>query len=284
MTQIIALSLILFGVASSVLFYFSAMRQEKIDQRLKAVSTYIHSANEVSKKWQWKSNPSRSKKLLMLGYDKPGTETTYMVLRLGLMLIAAAIWYFSQSLNLGALSLAQCIAVAIVAGMIIDRYLDWRVEQVRQEIARVLPDALDLMVVCVSSGLTLEAAFRTVGEEMRSVSPALSREWTLTATEMSVMDSAQQALHNMDMRLELPDINNMVVTMAQALKFGTPLSQALSLIASDNRQYHLLELEEWVGKIPAKMSFPLIIFIMMPVVVLIVSPVVISLFSSLGQI
>lgn len=284
MTQIIALSLILFGVASSVLFYFSAMRQEKIDQRLKAVSTYIHSANEVSRKWQWKSNPSRSKKLLMLGYDKPGTETTYMVLRLGLMLIAAAIWYFSQSLNLGALSLAQCIAVAIVAGMIIDRYLDWRVEQVRQEIARVLPDALDLMVVCVSSGLTLEAAFRTVGEEMRSVSPALSREWTLTATEMSVMDSAQQALHNMDMRLELPDINNMVVTMAQALKFGTPLSQALSLIASDNRQYHLLELEEWVGKIPAKMSFPLIIFIMMPVVVLIVSPVVISLFSSLGQI
>lgn len=284
MTQIIALSLILFGVASSVLFYFSAMRQEKIDQRLKAVSTYIHSANEASRKWQWKSNPSRSKKLLMLGYDKPGTETTYMVLRLGLMLIAAAIWYFSQSLSLGALSLAQCIAVAIVAGMIIDRYLDWRVEQVRQEIARVLPDALDLMVVCVSSGLTLEAAFRTVGEEMRSVSPALSREWTLTATEMSVMDSAQQALHNMDMRLELPDINNMVVTMAQALKFGTPLSQALSLIASDNRQYHLLELEEWVGKIPAKMSFPLIIFIMMPVVVLIVSPVVISLFSSLGQI
>jgi tight adherence protein C len=116
---------------------------------------------------------------------------------------------------------------------------------------------------------------------MTSVSPALAREWALTATEMSVLDSPQQALQNLDQRLELPDINNMVVTMSQALQFGTPLSQALSLIASDSRQYQLLDLEEWVGKIPAKMSFPLVVFIMLPVVVMIVAPVVLSLFNTL---
>ncbi len=69
------------------------------------------------------------------------------------------------------------------------------------QISRVIPDAVDLMVVCVASGLTLEAVFRCVGEEMRAISPALSREWLLTATEISVLDSPQTALSNLDKRI-----------------------------------------------------------------------------------
>jgi len=70
--------------------------------------------------------------------------------------------------------------------------------------------------------------------------------------------------------------------MNQALQYGTPLAEALKLIASDSRQYHFLELEEWVGKIPAKMSFPLVVFIMLPVVGIIVVPIMLSLKQTLG--
>ena len=173
--------------------------------------------------------------------------------------------------------------IAFTLGIAIDRALDWRVNVVRQEIAKNIPDALDLMVVCVSSGQSLEATFNTVGQEMKSISPSLSREWLVTATEMAVLDSPQMALINLDTRLALTEVNNMIITMSQALKFGTPMAEALKLIASDNRQYHMLELEEWVGKIPAKMSFPLVVFIMLPVVVIIVAPMVLSIFQTIGQ-
>ena len=198
------------------------------------------------------------------------------------MVTGSIAWYVTRIQVLNINSVAECIAIAIVVGILFDRILDWRVNQVRMQISRVIPDAVDLMVVCVASGLTLEAVFRCVGEEMRAISPALSREWLLTATEISVLDSPQTALSNLDKRVQLPDINNIVTTMNQALQYGTPLAEALKLIASDSRQYHFLELEEWVGKIPAKMSFPLVVFIMLPVVGIIVVPIMLSLKQTLG--
>ena len=72
--------------------------------------------------------------------------------------------------------------------------------------------------------------------------------------------------------------------MNQALQYGTPLADALKLIASDSRQYYFLELEEWVGKIPAKMSFPLVVFIMLPVVAIIIAPIMLNLMQTLGGI
>ncbi|USD34894.1 MULTISPECIES: type II secretion system F family protein [Vibrio] len=281
MISMIATLLIVVGVISSVVCFQLARQQDVIHRRLKQVSISTLHTRSLGEKWRWKSNPARQKQLALIGFSQNHAETQFVLIRFVLMLCGAGLWHFSRSLGWSAVDIAQDIAVAIACGIAVDRLLEWRVNQVRQEISKVAPDALDLMVVCVASGLTLENTFRVVGEEMTSVSPALAREWALTATEMSVLDSPQQALLNLDQRLELPDINNMVVTMSQALQFGTPLSQALSLIASDSRQYQLLALEEWVGKIPAKMSFPLVVFIMLPVVVMIVAPVVLSLFNTL---
>ncbi|NUW69179.1 type II secretion system F family protein [Vibrio coralliilyticus] len=281
MISMIATLLIVVGVISSVVCFQLARQQDVIHRRLKQVSISTLHARSLGGKWRWKSNPARQKQLALIGFSQNHAETQFVLIRFVLMLCGASLWHFGRSLGWSAADIAQDIAVAIAFGIAVDRLLEWRVNQIRQEISKVAPDALDLMVVCVASGLTLENTFRVVGEEMTSVSPALAREWSLTATEMSVLDSPQQALQNLDQRLELPDINNMVVTMSQALQFGTPLSQALSLIASDSRQYQLLDLEEWVGKIPAKMSFPLVVFIMLPVVVMIVAPVVLSLFNTL---
>ncbi|NOH53533.1 type II secretion system F family protein [Vibrio coralliilyticus] len=277
----IAPLLILIGIASSTIFYLSAKRKDIVDLRLKQVSVSTLQTSRFGNKWRWKTNPTRSKQLAILGFTQTHADFAFSVIRLTLMLLAGLMWFFANSLEADTSAFAQCIALAIAMGILVDRLLAWQVNQVRYEISKVAPDALDLMVVCVASGLTLENTFKVVGEELKTVCPALSRQWLLTATEMSVLDSPQQALFNLDQRLELPDINNMVITMSQALQFGTPMSQALNLIASDARQYQLLELEEWVGKIPAKMSFPLVVFIMLPVVVIIVAPIILSLFESL---
>ncbi|MFA0309711.1 pilus assembly protein [Vibrio splendidus] len=260
----------------------SSFKRDVVTERLTRVSSYSSKYTTASSKWRFQGAKPRRQKLTLIGWLSPNAEIYFLGLRLLTMVTGSIAWYVTRIQVLNMNSVAECIAIAIVVGILFDRILDWRVNQVRMQISRVIPDAVDLMVVCVASGLTLEAVFRCVGEEMRAISPALSREWLLTATEISVLDSPQTALSNLDKRVQLPDINNIVTTMNQALQYGTPLTEALKLIASDSRQYHFLELEEWVGKIPAKMSFPLVVFIMLPVVGIIVVPIMLSLKQTLG--
>ncbi|MGF1851839.1 type II secretion system F family protein [Vibrio satsumensis] len=280
----IYVALLLLGCALllTLIAHLSCFKRDVVAERLTRVSSYSSKYTAASSKWRFQGAKPRRQKLILIGWLNPNAEIYFLGLRLLTMVTGSIAWYVTRIQVLNMNSVAECIAIAIVVGILFDRILDWRVNQVRMQISRVVPDAVDLMVVCVASGLTLEAVFRCVGEEMRAISPALSREWLLTATEISVLDSPQTALSNLDKRVQLPNINNIVTTMNQALQYGTPLAEALKLIASDSRQYHFLELEEWVGKIPAKMSFPLVVFIMLPVVGIIVVPIMLSLKQTLG--
>lgn len=280
----IYVALLLLGCALllTLIAHLSSFKRDVVAERLTRVSSYSSKYTAASNKWRFPGAKPRRQKLILIGWLNPNAEIYFLGLRLLAMMTGSIAWYATRIQVLSINSAAECIAIAIVVGILFDRLLDWRVNQVRMQISRVIPDAVDLMVVCVASGLTLEAVFRCVGEEMRSISPALSREWLLTATEISVLDSPQTALSNLDKRVQLPDINNIVTTMNQALQYGTPLAEALKLIASDSRQYHFLELEEWVGKIPAKMSFPLVILIMIPFVIIVVAPIMLTLKHTLG--
>ncbi|MDD1825677.1 type II secretion system F family protein [Photobacterium sp. ZSDE20] len=280
----IYVALLLLGCALllTLIAHLSSFKRDVVAERLTRVSSYSSKYTAASSKWRFQGAKPRRQKLILIGWLNPNAEIYFLGLRLLAMMTGSIAWYATRIQVLSINSAAECIAIAIVVGILFDRLLDWRVNQVRMQISRVIPDAVDLMVVCVASGLTLEAVFRCVGEEMRSISPALSREWLLTATEISVLDSPQTALSNLDKRVQLPDINNIVTTMNQALQYGTPLAEALKLIASDSRQYHFLELEEWVGKIPAKMSFPLVILIMIPFVIIVVAPIMLTLKQTLG--
>ena len=279
----IVIGCLVLGALGGMTGFLRATQYDIVKVRLDRVARF--SAMQASRGGvlRWATNPKRAQKLAMLGYVSSQADSIFMTARASVMTSAGIAWFFSLQLSFDVGGVAQGVVIAFSLGIAIDRVLDWRVNVVRQEIAKNIPDALDLMVVCVSSGQNLEATFNTVGQEMKSISPPLSREWLVTATEMAVLDSPQVALTNLDTRLALPEINNMIATMSQALKFGTPMAEALKLIASDNRQYHMLELEEWVGKIPAKMSFPLVVFIMLPVVVIIVAPMVLSIFQTIGQ-
>lgn len=279
----IGIACLVLGALGGITGFFRATQYDIVKVRLDRVARFGAVQASRGGVLRWARNPKRAQKLAMLGYVSSQADSIFMTARASVMIGAGIAWFFSLQLSFDVGGVAQGVVIAFSLGIGIDRVLDWRVNVVRQEIARNIPDALDLMVVCVSSGQSLEVTFNTVGQEMKSISPSLSREWLVTSTEMAVLDSPQVALTNLDTRLALPEINNMIATMSQALKFGTPMAEALKLIASDNRQYHMLELEEWVGKIPAKMSFPLVVFIMLPVVVIIVAPMVLSIFQTIGQ-
>lgn len=279
----IGIACLVLGALGGITGFFRATQYDIVKVRLDRVARFGAVQASRGGVLRWARNPKRAQKLAMLGYVSSQADSIFMTARASVMIGAGIAWFFSQQLSFDIGGVAQGVVIAFSLGIGIDRVLDWRVNIVRQEIARNIPDALDLMVVCVSSGQSLEVTFNTVGQEMKSISPSLSREWLVTSTEMAVLDSPQVALTNLDTRLALPEINNMIATISQALKFGTPMAEALKLIASDNRQYHMLELEEWVGKIPAKMSFPLVVFIMLPVVVIIVAPMVLSIFQTIGQ-
>jgi tight adherence protein C len=146
-----------------------------------------------------------------------------------------------------------------------------------------LPDALELLVVCVEAGLSLEDGIdRIIGELDRS-QPALAAELALTSADLKILPSRDQALANLAERVDVPSVRSVVSTLTQTLRYGTPLAQAMRVVAAEMRTAALINLEERANRLPAIMTVPMMLFIM-PVIFLIVGgPAVLRLLDILAH-
>jgi len=131
----------------------------------------------------------------------------------------------------------------------------------KDALQRAIPDALDLMVVCVEAGLGLDQAITRVGEEVKRTHPALSDELNLLAMELRTGVSRQEALRNFAHRTDLEEARNLVALLVQTDRFGTSIGQALRVHADAMRTTRRLKAEELAAKLPVKLLFPLIFFI-----------------------
>jgi len=131
----------------------------------------------------------------------------------------------------------------------------------KDALQRAIPDALDLMVVCVEAGLGLDQAITRVGEEVKRTHPALSEELNLLAMELRTGVSRQEALRNFAHRTDLEEARNLVALLVQTDRFGTSIGQALRVHADAMRSTRRLRAEELAAKLPVKLLFPLIFFI-----------------------
>ncbi|UXI03629.1 type II secretion system F family protein [Photobacterium sp. TY1-4] len=278
-------------VAGSVLAVVAggrAQRRELVEARLALVAANFAQPNNMGfhRLVSWLPAPKASEAvqqlLVQAGFHHPQAARVFMGLKVLSMTVCGVGWLLAKDEGVNSLVLAEALVSAICAGLLLEHALKWRAREINQRIARSLPDALDLMVVCVESGLTLEAVFERVGREMARVAPELSREWLITEAELRLLDTRRTALENLARRTALAEIENMVVALSQTEQYGSPVAQTIRLLAADTRQYQYLRVEEAVGKIPAKMSIPVVVLVMMPVVVLIVAPTVIALLESLG--
>ncbi|ACK51616.1 type II secretion system protein [Methylocella silvestris BL2] len=125
-----------------------------------------------------------------------------------------------------------------------------------------LPDALELLVVCVEAGLSLEDALQRVAQELKNSQPALADELTLTWAEINILPSREQALANLADRVNVPTVKSMVSMISQSMRYGTPLAQSLRVGATEMRNDQMTLLEERANRLPALMTIPVMLFIM----------------------
>ncbi len=150
----------------------------------------------------------------------------------------------------------------------------------RQEsIKRAFPDSLDLLLICVESGMSIEAAFDRVGAEIGAQSVEMAEEMSLTKAELSYLQDRSHAYQNLAKRTGLPGVKAVATSLMQAERYGTPLGTALRVMAQENRDMRMAEAEKKAAALPPKLTVPMIAFFLPVIFVVILGPAVIKVMA-----
>jgi len=142
---------------------------------------------------------------------------------------------------------------------------------------RTLPDALDLLVICAEAGLAADAALARVARELARAAPEVADEFAVTAVELTVLPERRMALDNLARRVPLPGIRALTATLVQTERYGTPLAQALRVLAEELRERRLIRAEEKAARLPAILTVPLIVFILPALFIVLAGPAVLDI-------
>ncbi|MPY26138.1 type II secretion system F family protein [Shewanella psychropiezotolerans] len=173
-------------------------------------------------------------------------------------------------------------AISMVAALILpDIILSMRKKMLIKKTSRQLPYMLDMMSVCVSTGMTVETALAYLAEELKAFDKDLCFHIKKTA-DSSRITGLEKALLELSERIPTAEVRSFSLTLIQNIHYGTSIANVLSDLAEDMRKMQVLSMEESIGKLAAKMSVPLIILIMFPIVILILAPGFMQLSLSIG--
>lgn len=169
------------------------------------------------------------------------------------------------------------LAAAGVAGLLAPDYVVRSLRKKYQgSVANGLPDALDMLVMCAESGLSLEPAIQRVGTEIQPAHPAIAAELLLTANEFQISSDSHKVLDNLGERTGIPEMRRVVATLSQTLQYGTPLAEALRVLSAEMRQEILTRFEEKAAKLPVLLTMPMILFILPVLFMVVGGPAVIQ--------
>ncbi|ACT48298.1 type II secretion system F family protein [Methylotenera mobilis] len=173
------------------------------------------------------------------------------------------------------------ILLAAIGYFLPNAVLSHRIDSRKREIFESFPDALDLIIVCVESGLGLDAALARVGEEMHVRSPTLGEELHLINLELRAGSSRERALRNLALRTGVEEVDTLVAMLVQSDRFGTNISDSLRVHADSLRTKRRLLAEEAAAKIAVKLLFPLIFFIFPSMLLVLLGPAFINIHNIL---
>lgn len=216
--------------------------------------------------------------LKVAGFRGQNPLTIFLFFRLVLPFVGlalAAIYVFV----LGGLSdrppmvkIFACIAAAYAGFYAPNLYVRNRANKRKQSIQRAWPDALDLMLICVESGISVEAALRKVADEVGSQSVDLAEELILANAELSYLQERKQAYDNLASRTGLESVKSVAQALVQAERYGTPVAQALRVLANESREMRLNEAEKKAAALPPKLTVPMILFFLPVLFAVILGP------------
>lgn len=217
-------------------------------------------------------------KLKMAGFRGQNPLTRFLFFRLVLPFAGFAVAIFYVFV-VGTLSeqplivrLFVCIVGAYVGFYIPVLYVSNRATKRKQAITKAWPDALDLMLICVESGMSVEAAMRKVADEIGAQSVELAEEFILTTAELSYLQERKQAYENLAGRTGLDSVKAVSQALIQAERYGTPVAHALRVLASESRDMRLNAAEKKAAALPPKLTVPMILFFLPVLFVVILGP------------
>jgi tight adherence protein C len=158
-------------------------------------------------------------------------------------------------------------------------FLKNKIQRRQLSIKRAFPDTLDLLLICVESGMSIEAALRRVSDEIGSQSVALAEELTLTMAELSFLQDRRQAYENLAKRTDLEGVRSVCMALQQAERYGTPLASMLRVMAQENRDMRMAEAEKKAAGLPPKLTVPMILFFLPVLFVVILGPAAIKVMA-----
>jgi tight adherence protein C len=172
------------------------------------------------------------------------------------------------------------IGVAVLAAYIgikaPEIFLKNTIQKRQHSIRRAFPDALDLLLICVESGMSIEHAFRKVSGEIGSQSVPLAEEFTLTTAELSYLPDRRVAYENLGLRTGVDSVRQIVTVLIQSERYGTPLGTALRVVSQESRDNRLMEAEKKAAALPPKLTVPMILFFLPVLFAVILSPAIIQ--------
>jgi len=202
---------------------------------------------------------------------------------LGLLLVAAVMLVLEPGKRLGLNGITAALLALFAGGLLPELWLKWRAARRGGRLARSLPDALDLMVICAEAGLPLGRVLQVVAKELALSAPEMADELRYTCAELQILADRPRALLNLAERTGVSGIESMVSTLIQAERYGTPLSQALRTISDESRKTLILTLEERAGKLPAQLSVPLMTLILPPIIAMMGAPALVRIVRLLSH-
>jgi tight adherence protein C len=226
---------------------------------------------------KWLAQEEARGKLMMAGYRGQAPYVTFLFFRLVtpiVFLIGAAVYIFlianlQQTLPI---KIGMCVAAAWAGMQAPMVFLKNAIAKRQLSIKRAFPDALDLLLICIESGMSVEAAFRKVSDEIGGQSIALAEEFTLTTAELSYLQDRKQAYENLALRTGLEGVKAVCLALQQAERYGTPLGQTLRVMAQENRDMRMNEAEKKAASLPPKLTVPMIVFFLPVLFVVILGP------------
>ncbi|MBU3628870.1 type II secretion system F family protein [Polynucleobacter sp. AP-Reno-20A-A9] len=236
---------------------------------------------------EWESSRFRIR-FMRAGYYRELDALIFFALKTVLTLVLPILYVLISLIGRSSSSLLSILSVAVLLSGIgyylPDIWLSRKVKERKQQIFESLPNALDLMRVCISAGLGLDSAIERVGKELQIESKALAQEFHILNLELRTGATRENALKNLADRTGVEDIHALVAMLIQTEHFGTSISEALKVHADSLREKRALMAQEVAATIPVKMTIPLILCIFPALMVVLLGPAIITIGKSLSPI
>ncbi len=260
-----------------------SQEQQKVTLR-QSPKQYVQAVVDRFNLRKWVGQEEAQMKLIQAGYRGQAPYITFLFVRMVTPVIAfvAAAFYLFVVLNFNqpaTVKIVICIAAAYLGMHLPLMLLKSKIQRRQLSIKRAFPDTLDLLLICVESGMSIEAALRKVSDEIGSQSVPLAEELTLTMAELSFLQDRRQAYENLGKRTDLEGVRSVCMALQQAERYGTPLASMLRVMAQENRDMRMSEAEKKAAGLPPKLTVPMILFFLPVLFVVILGPAAIKVMA-----